>query len=267
MLSRPVRSYPVRNVCEFIQQCYTDLVDSAGTSLPTVATLLGPDMFGPAAFIPDLPTGFVAFPGINRGSEEEVRRELDNVLFDNRAHPPSSPDPQRDFLQARMFHERRDPRRIDPDPRPLPLDPPDLDFHQAINAIGEYPAIMRELGLLRDLENPPQLGHPTGHHHGASFRGMEPAGIEYDECSQSRFGSESPDAHSVRRWTRAIFPRSPRRRSRHRRWRAAPRRRRQLRRASDRSGRRSDPAIRLRQQSGSQRDQSHRRHARDVLRS
>ena len=69
---------------------------------------------------------------------------------------PAPPDPARDFLQVRLFHERRTQKRLPA------LTPPALDFHQALSAMAEYPVLLRRLGLVHDLQIPSSGDVPIG---------------------------------------------------------------------------------------------------------
>lgn len=63
--------------------------------------------------------------------------------------PPCTPDPE--------------PRRTEPKRQVAPLpeaEQQEIDFHQAVGAIGEYPAALRLLGLVRDISIPLPAGLP-----------------------------------------------------------------------------------------------------------
>jgi hypothetical protein len=61
--------------------------------------------------------------------------------------------PQAQFAQLYAFHHRPP---VDPQNPPPPIPAPDpaqvLDFHQALSALAHYPALLRRLGLVLDLE-------------------------------------------------------------------------------------------------------------------
>ena len=61
--------------------------------------------------------------------------------------PSATPQPTRDFLQVALFHRPSAYIR-------LPLEPPEIDFHQFLSSLGSYPELMRRLGLVIDLEVP-----------------------------------------------------------------------------------------------------------------
>jgi len=57
------------------------------------------------------------------------------------------PQPSRDFLQVRLQFPKLDPELA-------PLQRPDIDFHKLVSTLGNYPELMRRLGLVIDLEVP-----------------------------------------------------------------------------------------------------------------
>ena len=151
LLSRSIRSYPVANVLAFLQERYVALVEAGGDEFPDVQSLLGPAGFGPITY---QPTNFAGLAAL--GPEEAaLRQELETLLLANLALAPGPSDPQRDFLQVRLFHERRGQQRV-------PLAVPDLDFHQALSAMGDYPPLLRRLGIVHDLELPLSAAGPLG---------------------------------------------------------------------------------------------------------
>ena len=151
LLPRPIRSYPVANVLSFLQERYSALAEAGGDDLPSIDSLLGAGSFGPLAFQSASFTG-IAFVCRN---EAGLRQDLDERLLKDLALSPAPADPLSDFLQVRLFHERRGQKRI-------ALTPPDLDFHQALSAISEYPVLLRRLGLVHDLQIPLSGAIPLG---------------------------------------------------------------------------------------------------------
>ena len=64
-------------------------------------------------------------------------------------------DPSFDFACVQRFYDR--PEAVPPGPPPEP----ELDFHQAIGALGDYPTLMRRLGLIVRLRIPRPATDPT----------------------------------------------------------------------------------------------------------
>ena len=61
--------------------------------------------------------------------------------------PNATPQPTRDFLQVALFHRAPSYMR-------QPLELPEIDFHQFLSSLGNYPELMHRLGLVIDLEVP-----------------------------------------------------------------------------------------------------------------
>jgi hypothetical protein len=61
-----------------------------------------------------------------------------------------------DFMRVQRFYDRPE-SRTPPASRPVP---PKLDFHQAVGALGDYPAILRSLGLVVRLRVPRPTADP-----------------------------------------------------------------------------------------------------------
>jgi len=59
--------------------------------------------------------------------------------------------PERDFLLVRMFNPEL-PETIEP------LQPPEIDFHKMVSSLGNYPEIMKALGLVINLQVPLPAG-------------------------------------------------------------------------------------------------------------
>ncbi len=67
---------------------------------------------------------------------------------------PKTSSPASAFAQFAAFHHRASKSRLSVDlPSHIQVDdPPTIDFHQMLSALGEYPDLMRRLGLVIDLE-------------------------------------------------------------------------------------------------------------------
>jgi hypothetical protein len=65
--------------------------------------------------------------------------------------PSATLRPSRDFLQVRISRPTLEAELT-------PLQPPDIDFHKLVSTLGNYPELMRRLGLVIDLEVPVPSG-------------------------------------------------------------------------------------------------------------
>ncbi len=165
---RSIRSYPVRHIQSFLRDRYVRFAATAGTDYPPAADLLGPEAFGPIGF-PNFPrpqTGLTAFPD----PEATLTQQLEDTLRKQKTIPPAGEaQPAKDYLQLKRFHQPRNAPlpRVAHEPlayaRPA-VEVPKLDFHQVQTSLGNYPQILRRLGLVFDLliplgpNTPPSAG-------------------------------------------------------------------------------------------------------------
>ena len=174
---RPIVSYPVSGVLNFVKRLYRQTAAASPTELPRLV----PDEDDPEG--PPALTGLLGelYHNLYRelltvGDEAELSRRLAQPLERarqaaraRRAGGPRggaliAPDslgaagsPSDAFFRTMLFHYR--PRRAEP--VELPADDAaearftaEFDFHQMLSALGDYPALLRRLGLVFDLELP-----------------------------------------------------------------------------------------------------------------
>jgi len=152
----PVRSFPTKKVFSFLTNTYQTIAVQSPQQKPSLAQL----GFG------DNGPGLVPLNQIAIYSDEQAGlEERINVLLSRlKAVPANFGTPQTDFLQVRLMHQFLS--RFAPDPRggnAIPLPPqqlPDIDFHKAVAGLGQYPKLMRALGL--DLAGVDLLVTPEG---------------------------------------------------------------------------------------------------------
>jgi hypothetical protein len=144
-----VRSFPTHKVFSFLTMTYQNVAVQSATQMPNLVEL----GFG-------RPRGIVSFRDIVITPDDEQRVEagFDNIMrqLQLKAIPSSYGTPQTDFFQVRLMHRPLSRMVIDPQTgRLLPeQQPPDIDFHRAVAGLGQYPKLMRALGLAIDLEVP-----------------------------------------------------------------------------------------------------------------
>jgi len=91
-----------------------------------------------------------------------LTQELSDRLSKTKAIPLSAtPDPARDFLQVKLFHRALNAPAVG-NPRErlrAVIQVPEIDFHEMVSTLGDYPELMRRIGLVIDLEiaRPPGL--------------------------------------------------------------------------------------------------------------
>ena len=99
-------------------------------------------------------------------SEATLAQQLQQKLQAQKALPLSAKaDPPTDFLQVKQFHAalNKPHPTIKRERLQVQLKKPEIDFHEAVSSLGEYPGLMRKLGLVIDLEVQLPAGvPPTG---------------------------------------------------------------------------------------------------------
>ncbi len=154
---RKIHSFPVKHVLSYLKETYQNVAISSPTELPEIQTLINPKDatvgLGPTVLhsIPQLRSSVGhAPPGVDApvSSVRPMPSELEKE-FKGRKAIPFSPvrNTPVDFLQVQFFHQ---PLLM----KPIPPQIPEIDFHQALSSLGEYPELLRMLGLVVDLEIP-----------------------------------------------------------------------------------------------------------------
>lgn len=181
--SRFVLSYPVQNVLSFVKGAYQQVAvatqpdqDTGLQQLPliqpppnaqlggTLQAFLDPGLALPENTGPG-PTG-QPIKGLQDRLLELEALYHSPTSYNALPNPayPGSPDPtgeglnvdQQSILLGRLFHY------VDPRSPRVPLSSPALDFHKIVSSLGDYPAILRLLGLVVDLIVPFTASIPAG---------------------------------------------------------------------------------------------------------
>src|SRR5438132_13324941 len=135
---RRIHSYPVMNVLGFIKEQYTKIGIASALNLPSIELLTGNDSISRIAFS-------------NFPSRERRITFQQDLLAAMRPHamPPAAPSPLEDFLQVDVFHHTPAPPQTLSEPPPVAL--AEIDFHQMVSLLGEYPVVLRLMGLAIDF--------------------------------------------------------------------------------------------------------------------
>jgi len=150
-----VRSFPTKKVLSFLTSVYQTIAVQSAQEKPGLAQL----GFG------DNGPGLVPLNQIAIYSDQQAGLEerIDVLLSRVKAVPANFGTPQTDFLQVRLMHQflsryvpyPKEERKKGGNTIPLPQQQlPDVDFHKAVAGLGQYPKLMRALGLAIDLEAP-----------------------------------------------------------------------------------------------------------------
>ena len=152
-----VRSFPTKKVLSFLTNAYQTIAVQTPQRKPTLAQLGFVD--GAKGLIPL--DQIAIYSDQQAGLEQDIDDVMDTLDRLGRplnAVPSTFGTPQTDFLQVRLTHQFLS--QYKPYPKggnAIPLQPqklPDVDFHKAVASVGQYPKLMRALGLAIDLEIP-----------------------------------------------------------------------------------------------------------------
>jgi len=154
---RRIHSFPVKHVLSYLKETYQNVAITSPTELPEIQTLISPKDatvgLGPTIkhSVPQVRSSVGhAPPGVDAPlSPMKVLPQALEEEFKGRKAIPHSPvrNTPVDFLQVQFFH-------LPLLAKPIPPQIPEMDFHQALSSLGEYPELLRMLGLVVDLEIP-----------------------------------------------------------------------------------------------------------------
>ncbi len=145
-----IHSYPVQQILAYVKERYQKAAVRSATELPSIDNFLGT--------VGDLKEfGFKDIKDLDTPTNHQ-KPLLENVLKENKAVDAKDPKvkqygPAFSFYQVKDFYAQQD--FIEP------LVKPELDFHQALSALGDYPEILRRLGLVLDMRVTLAAGIPA----------------------------------------------------------------------------------------------------------
>ncbi|HWI53752.1 MAG TPA: hypothetical protein VNT01_16565 [Symbiobacteriaceae bacterium] len=143
---RRIQSFPVGNVMGYLKQQYTRIAVQVGRD----KTNDYPEFRRLQEYLGEIATYHEPNQSPTHGDfdpEKYLAGELDKQLEKAQAVPPGPPNPALDFYQVKNFYKPRNAQR-------LKVNKPELDFHQVVSALGDYPELLRRMGLVFDLEIP-----------------------------------------------------------------------------------------------------------------
>lgn len=147
--NRRVQSFPMGNVMGWLKDQYTRIGVMVGrdkaNDYPSVRQLEPWRQIATYQEPIDSPT-HVPF-----NQEKYLQDQLNQMMEKSQAVPPGAPNPALDFYQVKNFYKPRNAQRL-----AVPV--PELDFHQVVSALGDYPEILRRMGLVIDMEVPFDVG-------------------------------------------------------------------------------------------------------------
>ena len=152
-IGRVVRSFPTKSVLSFVRDQYTFFAVNSPSDKPNVDTLGWDPRGNDGAQL-----GLIALPPDLIG---DLDGRLSTLLKEHWAVPPVPPGqgwPALDFYQVQVMHEFLSKKVMKPDGsglEPLPKQQPtEVDFHKAVASLGQYPSLMRAMGIAIDLDVP-----------------------------------------------------------------------------------------------------------------
>jgi hypothetical protein len=147
--NRPIQSYPAGKIQAFLKQQYV-----------TVATTSGEDFPSADGMVKDQGAPFKPLAFSLRENDEaklttQIMQDLDRNRYNTTGSINNPEELAKAFLQAKLFHKPFSNKRV-------AIKRPEIDFHRMISLLGDYPVLLRSLGLVHDLEVPlPKSGDYT----------------------------------------------------------------------------------------------------------
>ncbi|HYA48090.1 MAG TPA: hypothetical protein VEG35_00195, partial [Burkholderiales bacterium] len=190
--AHPVLAFPARHVQTFLAQQYITTAAEHPEEPPAVDKVLHPEAFGQIRTKPLTRPGLTPLTG--QQTEPALRLQVQKTLDTQKvkALPPQSrPNPPQDFFLVRQFYQPKGKTAMDPVtkqavPVRVPVKPPEIDFHQVLTLLAQYPELMRLLGLAVDFE----MAVPPNFPRAGSIRIVP--GERKDYLPWTRFVCEAP---------------------------------------------------------------------------
>jgi hypothetical protein len=163
---RVLHTYPVRSVTAYLKNTYQTVGVTSPGELPGILTSTHPNQ-ALSQLADEL--GRVLERKEQRekkGGGLKLRDPFEDEMHDLKVLVPGklyatfSSQTEQDFYQVNRFYSRVEDDTEDymekPEPSlvPKPPDVPDLDFHQALSALGDQPGVLRALGIILDISLP-----------------------------------------------------------------------------------------------------------------
>lgn len=165
---RPVLAFPVKHVQSFVAQQYLNVAAESPEEPPGIERVFRSEALAMVRLKPVASPRFA--DAVQPRTTESVMAQTVRAAVDRqkvKAMPvQDKPAPAQDFYLLRLYHQPRnravlDPKTKKPVVQRVPLAPPELDFHQAVASLTNYPALMRRMGLAIDFEVDMPAGKPT----------------------------------------------------------------------------------------------------------
>ncbi len=154
-----VVSYPVKNVMTFVASQYLNVAAESPEEPPPMEKVFHTEGLAQIRLKPITDARLartVQLRTTRQVMAQSVRREAESQKIKAVQVSPL-PQPPKDFFLLRDFYKPKNKMAIDPKTKQpiikkVPITRPEIDFHQALAFITNYPALMRLLGLAIDFE-------------------------------------------------------------------------------------------------------------------
>ncbi|MCB0775928.1 MAG: hypothetical protein KDB99_06340, partial [Chitinophagaceae bacterium] len=153
MSDRPILSYPVKHIVNFVKDTVAQMGKDFATDLPDSNFYTDNERF---KAISDYTIAQYPKRGREKISMGQIvskiptERRINELLRKNKAIPfNASATPTFDFAQLKNFHGLYSKTEVK---NFVPLPKPDFEFHDILSIIASYPQLLRKLGLVFDLE-------------------------------------------------------------------------------------------------------------------
>ncbi|MGB9765493.1 MAG: hypothetical protein ACPLZD_09110 [Candidatus Saccharicenans sp.] len=154
-----VVSYPVKNVLTFVASTYLNVAAESPEEPPPMEKLFHSDGLAQIRLKPITDARYsrtVQLRTTQQVMAQSVRHEAESQKIKAVQITPV-PQPPKDFFLLRDFYKPKnritiDPKTQQPIIKKVPITKPEIDFHQALAFLTNYPALMRLLGLALDFE-------------------------------------------------------------------------------------------------------------------
>jgi hypothetical protein len=155
----PVISFPVKNVLTFVASQYLNVAADSPEEPPPMEKVFHTDGLAQIRLKPITDMRFARTVQLRTTAQvmaQSVKREVESQKVKTVQISPV-PEPPKDFFLLRNFYKPKnkitiDPRTKQPIVQKIPITKPEIDFHQALAFLTNYPALMRLLGLAIDFE-------------------------------------------------------------------------------------------------------------------
>jgi hypothetical protein len=139
--NRPIQSYPSSKIQSFLKQQYVTVATTSGEDFPSSDGLVKNQG------APFRPLAFSLRENDEAKLTTQIMQDLDRNRYNTTGSIGNPEELAKAFLQAKLFHKPLSNKRV-------AIKRSEIDFHRMISLLGDYPVLLRRLGLVHDLEVP-----------------------------------------------------------------------------------------------------------------